>query len=299
MIEVVELSRRYGAHLALDRVSFGVSKGEVVGFLGPNGAGKSTTMRILVGALGPTGGVARVAGLDVLTQAQQVKRKVGWLPERPPLYEGMTVRGFVRFAADLRGVAEPARATEAALERVGLVDVPHRIVGHLSKGYRQRVGLAQALVHDPEVLILDEPTSGLDPAQRVEIRQLIQDLARDERTIVLSTHVLAEVEEVCQRVIIIRQGRVVAQGAIDELTANRAAVEVEVVERSEACHAALCAVPGVREVVERDGVYRVEGDGELRPALAAAALPFGLLELRRAQGLEEVFLRLTGEEVPA
>lgn len=293
MIEVEGLTRRYGATVAVRDVSFTVARGEVVGFLGPNGAGKSTTMRILAGALGATAGSARIAGHDVFESPEQVKRKVGYLPERPPLYEAMCVADYVAFAARIKGVDAIAPAVDRALDAVDLQSVRHRIIGHLSKGFQQRVGLAQALVHDPEVLILDEPTSGLDPAQRVEIRQLLRTLAASDRTVILSTHVLAEVESVCQRAIIIDQGVKVAEDTIEGLRRATGGVELQVA-RPDGAAAALAHHGMVEDL--GDGNFRVRSDTDVREAIAAAAVPFGLLEFSSRAALEDVYLRLTGDE---
>ncbi len=292
MIEVEGLTKRYGADNAIEDVSFSVAKGEVVGFLGPNGAGKTTTMRILTGSLGATAGVARIGGRDVSTHAAAVKRTVGYLPEVPPLYVTMTVRDYVAFAGRLKGVTDPA-AVDRALARVGLADVGHRIIDHLSKGYRQRVGLAQAIVHDPEVLILDEPASGLDPAQRVEIRALLKELAAGDATIILSTHVLAEVEALCDRVVIIARGRVVATDTLDDLSGGRRQVAIEVQQVGPAMEA-LRALPGV-ELVEHAGEGRLllRCDADLRAEVATAAAPHGLLALGARRGLEDIYLSLT------
>lgn len=219
MIEVQELCKRYGAITALDRVSFRVGAGRIVGFLGPNGAGKSTTMRILTGYFPATSGTARIAGFEVHADPIAVKQRVGYMPERVPLYDEMTVAAFLRYTAEVRGVARGERRVqvESAAERCGLADMLHRLTGHLSKGYRQRVGLAQALIGDPEVLILDEPTAGLDPRQIVEIRHLIRELGR-KHTVLLSTHILPEVSMLCEDVIIIDRGRIVMQEAMTHLT---------------------------------------------------------------------------------
>lgn len=295
MIRVEHLSKRYGDTLAIDGLDFAVEKGEVVGFLGPNGAGKSTTMRILTGSLGATQGRALIGGVDVLQQPKVVKRTVGYLPEVPPLYTEMTVRSFLRFCARIKGAKDPVSAVERAIERTGLGSVAHRLIDHLSKGYRQRVGLAQALVHDPSVLILDEPTSGLDPAQRVEIRNLIRELA-GAVTVVLSTHVLAEVEAVCQRVIILHRGKIVAQDAVDKL-GSRTATRVRVARPDATVVAALAAVSGVEGVdVEGTDTFHVRAAGDVREAVAVAAVPYGLLELSRHGALEQVFLQLTQSE---
>ncbi len=224
MIEAKGLSKRYGEIVAVDRVSFSVERGEVVGFLGPNGAGKTTTMRMLTGFLPPTDGEAVIAGHDIFSEPLAARRAVGYLPESPPLYPEMTVAAYVDYVARIKDVPrrERAAAVDRALERCALRDVASRVIGTLSKGYRQRVGLAQAIVHDPPVLILDEPTIGLDPLQIREIRGLISDLASGEgaaqHTVVLSTHILAEVEAICRRVILISEGRKTVDAPLDELT---------------------------------------------------------------------------------
>jgi ABC-2 type transport system ATP-binding protein len=232
MIEARELSKRYGDLLAVDRVSFRVERGEVVGFLGPNGAGKTTTMRMLTGFLPPSDGTAVIDGADIFGQPLEARRKVGYLPETPPLYPEMDVQGYLRFVAALHDVprAERKAAVERALLRCGLVDVRRRVIGALSKGYRQRVGIAQAIVHTPPVLVLDEPTVGLDPIQIREIRQLIADLAapRDgepAHTVILSTHILPEVEAICRRVILIHRGRKVLDRPLAEITAGGTRLE--------------------------------------------------------------------------
>jgi ABC-2 type transport system ATP-binding protein len=297
MIEVESLAKWYGDSPAIEDVSFSVGKGEVVGFLGPNGAGKSTTMRIIAGSLGASSGRARVGGIDVAEDARGVQRQLGYAPEVPPLYGNMTVRDYVEFAAMLKGVADPAGAATKALARVDLAGVQARLIEHLSKGFKQRVGLAQALVHDPAVLVLDEPTSGLDPAQRVEIRQLITELAKGERTVILSTHVLAEVEAICSRVVVIHKGRVRAQDTIAGLGQEGRTCRVEVARRGPDARAALEKVTGVSAVGEDGNVYVVRGAPGSAEAVAAAAVPFGLLEFSSRERLEDIFLRLTGEGV--
>lgn len=218
MIEAQNLTKAYGPRIAVDRISFTVQKGEVVGFLGPNGAGKSTTMRILTGFIPATEGDARIAGFDVFDEPNEVKKRVGYLPESPPLYPELTVGAYLEFIAELRGFYgnERTKRVGRGLEQAGLVGWENRILGSLSKGYRQRAGLAQALLHDPEVLILDEPTSGLDPIQVQGIRTLMQDLAAT-RTVILSTHILSEVEAICPRALIIAQGKLQAEGTLAEL----------------------------------------------------------------------------------
>ena len=219
MIEVTGLTKRYRDRVAVDDLTFGVPEGEILGFLGPNGAGKSTTMRILTGYLPATTGTVKVAGFDVFEEPYEVKRRIGYLPETPPLYPEMTVRAYLRFVASIKGVRRGQMATE--LERVahatGVAEVMDRLIQNLSKGYRQRVGIAQALLGNPPVLILDEPTEGLDPSQRAEVRQLIKGLA-GQHTVILSTHLLSEVTVTCERVLIINQGRMVAFDEIRNLT---------------------------------------------------------------------------------
>ena len=219
MIEVEHLTKRYGTVTAVDDVSFRVNKGEILGFLGPNGAGKTTTMRVLTGYMPATDGRAAVAGYDVFDQPIEAKQRTGYLPETPPLYPDMTVREYLHFVAKIKGVAPKDRAArvDQVMARTWVTDMANRACGKLSKGYRQRVGLAQALIHNPDVLILDEPTAGLDPKQIIETRRLIKELAGDH-TIILSTHILPEVEQTCQRVVIINKGRVVAEDTPENLT---------------------------------------------------------------------------------
>ena len=232
MIEAEGLTKRYGDLLAVDGVSFKVEQGEVVGFLGPNGAGKTTTMRILTGFLPPTDGTARIAGHDIFEDPLAARRAIGYLPEAPPLYPEMDVEGYLRYVATLKGVPRRGRgeAVESAMARCGLSHVHRRVIGALSKGYRQRVGIAQAIVHDPPVLILDEPTIGLDPVQIREIRDLLAGLAAPkeggtQHTIILSTHILAEVEAICRRVILIHNGRKRVDATLPELTRGGAGLE--------------------------------------------------------------------------
>jgi ABC-2 type transport system ATP-binding protein len=294
MIQVENLTKHYGAIKAIDGVSFEVRRGEVLGFLGPNGAGKTTTMRILCGCIGATAGRAMVDGQDVLDHPRSVKQKIGYLPETPPLYDSMIVRDYLRFAARIKDVDAVEAAVDRVVGQTGLSEMQERIVGHLSKGYRQRVGLAQALVHEPELLVLDEPTNGLDPAQRKEIRNLLAELAEGDRTVILSTHVLGEIEAVCQRVIIINQGRVVAQDRIDVLAGGGQQVRVNVARPGENFPGVLQAIDGVLTVeAASSGGWLVRCDDDRREAIAAAAVPHGLLELASAQRLEDIYLRLT------
>lgn len=300
MIRVEKLTKRYGATLAVDNASFEVGEGEVVGFLGPNGAGKTTTMRIITGSLGATEGEVTLGGLNVASHPRETKARIGYLPEVPPLYLDMTARDYIRFAARLKGVDDIKGRTERVIAKVGLTKVAHRIVDHLSKGYRQRVGLAQALVHNPEVLILDEPYSGLDPAQRVEIRELLEQLVNEKHTIILSTHVLADIEALAQKVVIINAGQIVGQGAIDELLTgmmDRRRVSLQVANPGDAVAAALKAVTGVLEIdPDPGGVYNLITSDERRADLANAAAPFGLLSLNGEGRLEDVYLHLTRKQ---
>jgi len=221
MIKVEGLTKRYGDVTAIEDLSFQVEKGEIVGFLGPNGAGKTTTMRIITGFLASTDGTVSVSGQDIFEKPMEVKKRIGYLPEQPPLYADMTVAGYLKFVAKIKGVPRSTRADaiDRMVERCGLKDVRKKIIGKLSKGYRQRVGLAQAMIHDPQVLILDEPTIGLDPKQIIEIRELVKSLAGDQ-TIILSTHILPEVTMICQRCLIIDRGRIVADDSLEALTAE-------------------------------------------------------------------------------
>jgi ABC-2 type transport system ATP-binding protein len=218
MIEVRNLTKRYGELTAIEDVSFTVVRGEILGFLGPNGAGKTTTMRIVTGFMPATTGTVTVDGFDVFEQSFEVRKRIGYLPENPPLYTDMTVDSYLRFVARIKGIAKGAigEATDRALETCGLANVRSRLTGHLSKGYRQRVGLAQALIHDPPVLVLDEPTIGLDPRQIIEIRTLIRRLA-GERTVILSTHILPEVSQICEKVVILSNGRVALEERMENL----------------------------------------------------------------------------------
>lgn len=307
MIEVSGLTKSYGPIHALHGISFRVKKGEVVGFLGPNGAGKSTTMKIITGSMAPSGGTAKVAGFDVFEDPVEVKKRIGYLPENPPVYGDMNVESYLAFVAKLKGVAnDRVRAqVEKAIEKTDLGSVRRRLIQNLSKGYRQRVGIAQALVSDPEVLILDEPTSGLDPRQVAEVRSLIREL-KGEHTIILSTHILPEVQAMCERIIIINRGRIVAEDSLDGLT-NRMAgsleVKLRVARPSVDVETALRGVPGVATVLKTDGGYSVNIQGTAgemaieKVAEAAVGARAGLLELRReAVDLEDIFLKLTTSE---
>ncbi len=310
MIEVQHLTKRYGPFTAVDDVSFRVEQGEILGFLGPNGAGKTTTMRVLTGYMPPSGGKALVAGYDVFNEPIEAKRRTGYLPETPPLYPDMTVREYLLFVARIKGVPRTERKSRVAtvMERTRVADMAERHCGKLSKGYRQRVGLAQAILHNPEVLILDEPTAGLDPKQIIETRQLIKQLAGDH-TIILSTHILPEVSQTCQRVVIINKGRVVAVDSPENLTARLRGSEtmfVQVDAPGADVAGALTTIPGVTRVAASSlsgsaTGYEVDSDSgrDIRRELASTIVTrgWGLLELRPMRmSLEEIFLHLTTEE---
>ncbi len=227
MIEVRNLTKRYGDLVAVRQVSFRADKGQILGFLGPNGAGKTTTMRIITGYMPATSGTVEVAGFDIFEQSQEVRRRIGYLPESPPLYNDMTVWAYLEFVGRIKGMAKAdlRERIDRVVERCGLGEVTRRLCGHLSKGFRQRVGLAQALIHDPSVLVLDEPTIGLDPRQIIGIRGLIRELS-GERTVILSTHILPEVQQLCQKVVIINRGRIVVEGLLPDLTQGQSLEEV-------------------------------------------------------------------------
>jgi ABC-2 type transport system ATP-binding protein len=227
MIEVRNLTKRYGDLVAVNQVSFTAKKGEILGFLGPNGAGKTTTMRIITGFLPATNGTVKVDGFDIFEQSHEVRKRIGYLPENPPLYNDMTVSGYLEFVGRIKGISRSnlQEAKDRAVETCGLAKVTRRVLGHLSKGFRQRVGLAQALIHDPPVLVLDEPTIGLDPRQIIEIRTLIRELS-GERTVILSTHILPEVAQLCQKVVIINEGRIAVEDLIENLTRDSGLEEV-------------------------------------------------------------------------
>ena len=307
MIEVERLTKLYGPLPALREVSFRVDQGEILGFLGPNGAGKTTTLRILTCFIPPTSGLARIAGLDCREHPLEVRTKIGYLPETVSLYADMTVRRFLAFAASAKGVSRSRRGheVERVMERCSIEEVRSRIIGHLSKGYRQRLGIAQALINDPPILILDEPTIGLDPAQIVEIRTLIKELA-GERTIILSSHILPEVSQICQRILVINRGQIVATDTPANLTSQlRRTLQIGLqIEGPDAeIREELAAVEGVLQVQPGQGpaTYLVETDRhrDLRPELARRVVARGwqLRELRTQElSLEEIFMELVTEE---
>ena len=311
MIRVEGLTKRYPRTVAVDDISFTVNKGEIVGFLGPNGAGKTTTMRVLTCFLPPTEGMAEVAGYDVVKQPMEVKKRIGYLPETPPLYPEMEVREYLQFVGRLKGMSGAGLASriDEVAKRCHVDDVMPKLIGKLSKGYRQRVGLAQAIIHNPDVLILDEPTSGLDPKQILETRDLIKELA-GEHTIILSTHILPEVEQTCQKVLIINKGRLVATDTVENLTSRLRGSDAVGVEVSGAGAAevegALNGVAGVATVKNagaKDGRVRFEVESrpgeQIRPEIARAVVQAGwhLHELHSLSfSLEEIFLQLTSAD---
>ncbi len=306
MIEVLGLKKTYGPKIAVDSISFNLGKGEILGFLGPNGAGKTTTMRMITGFIPPTDGTAKISGFDILENPIEAKRKIGYLPESPPLYKEMVVRSYLQFVSEIKEVEKKLskKRVNDAIELCGLGDVAGRIISHLSKGYRQRVGLAQALLHEPEVLIFDEPTSGLDPKQIIDIRNLIKELGR-ERTVILSTHILPEVSMVCQKVIIINEGKLVAEDSIEGLTKS--------LRGSDSVIATIFRnASGFQDTVKRyEGIINIQNKSEFtfqidmeRSSNIADTIAekivkdgFGLKELRRVPpNLEEVFIKLITEE---
>jgi len=315
MIKVTDLTKRYARTTAVDQISFEVAAGQIVGFLGPNGAGKTTTMRMLTCFLPPSAGTASVAGFDVLEQPMEVKKRIGYLPESPPIYPEMETAEYLQFVGKLKGLsgAELQKQVDYVCDRCAIADVRNKLLGKLSKGYRQRVGLAQAIIHNPDVLILDEPTAGLDPKQINETRDLIKGLAGDH-TIILSTHILPEVEQTCEQVIIINRGKVVATDSVRNLQARARGGESLMIEvggrngslDTAAVQSRLEQLPGVgralcKQQADNRALFEIESQkGQLvRGDLARAIVEAGwdLNELRpAAMSLEEVFLQLTGKE---
>jgi ABC-2 type transport system ATP-binding protein len=304
MIEVEGLTKDYGPRRAVEDLTFHAEKGEILGFLGPNGAGKTTTMRILCGYMPPTSGQARIAGYDVVDQSLEVRRRVGYLPETVPLYPDMTVFEYLKFMADLRGLRDAEERVDGVLETVHMEDRAEGYIANLSKGMRQRIGLAQALLHEPEVLILDEPTIGLDPAQIRDVRNLIQKIGQ-ERTVLLSTHILSEAQQICNRVLIINKGRIVAEDSPEQLQARLAGaqrVALRVGGDADGLEGLVAGVPGVTQVfssanggLEFESAPGLDARPEVARALVGAG--FDLLELRPiGLSLEEIFLELTREE---
>ena len=307
MIKVNGLTKDYGARRAIDDLSFDAEQGEIVGFLGPNGAGKTTTMRILTGYMPPTDGTATVAGYDVVEESLEVRKRVGYLPETVPLYNDMTALEYLKFMADLRRIPDPEERAYETLEGVNLKDRADSYIGTFSKGMRQRVGLAQALIHRPEVLILDEPTIGLDPAQVVEMRNVIREIGKD-RTVLLSTHILSEAQQICDRVLIINKGRIVTEDTPENLQSRLVGAQRVVLRvrgDSDGLGTKIAKVKGVRTVeAKSDGSVEFEfaAGEDTRPQVAKAVVQAGyeLLELRPVGlSLEEIFLELTRDNANA
>lgn len=306
MIEVRDLSKVYGDRTAIDRLNFSIAKGEVVGFLGPNGAGKSTTMKIITGYMAPSSGSVKVADYDVFECPLEVKRRIGYLPETPPVYGDMFVRDYLQYVARLRGVesSKLKSMVDAALEKTNLQDVRNRLIQNLSKGFKQRVGLAQALVSDPEILILDEPTVGLDPKQVAEMRKLIYGL-KGQHTIVLSTHILPEVQANCERIIIINRGRIVAEDSMAGLSKRMSGGQklvIRIRRASAATEKSLKAVAGVSHVKVEGNLLQVDFDGreETTEAIAHRLVTdgVGLLEMKAmSMDLEDIFIQLTSDRI--
>ncbi len=306
MIEVRDLTKTYGQRTAINKLNFSVSKGEVVGFLGPNGAGKTTTMKIITGFMAPSSGSVTVAGFDIFENPIEVKKRIGYLPETPPVYTDMRVREYLKFVAELKGVesSKLENLVNSAIDKTDLGSVSNRLIGNLSKGYRQRVGISQALVSDPEILIMDEPTVGLDPRQVAEIRNLIKSLA-GQHTILLSTHILPEVQASCERIIIINQGNIVAEDTLDGIAKKMSGtgrVIVRVQTSSDQLLAALRKVTGVRKVeIGSNSALEIETDGKdsVSQSIASQVVSSGagLIEIRsESMNLEDVFLKLTSKE---
>ena len=311
MIEVDHLTKSYGKNLAVNDISFTVGKGQILGFLGPNGAGKTTTMRILTGYLPATSGSARIAGFDVFEQSMEVRRRIGYLPEIPPLYTDMNVHGYLEFVGRIKGVqsADLSKQVERSLELANLTQKKDELIKRLSRGFKQRVGIAQAIVHNPDVVILDEPTVGLDPKQIIEVRKLIKGLA-GEHTIILSTHILPEASQTCDRVVIINKGRIAAVDTPENLTTQLKGaerVQMEVKGEEEPLRQAIDQVEGVTKLdvstldssQHLKAIVESEPGIDLRGKLATAVIAKGLelFELRAVSlSLEDIFLQLTTEE---
>lgn len=303
MIQVKDLSKSYGDRMAIDHLNFTVQKGEVVGFLGPNGAGKSTTMKIITGYMAPTSGQVSVAGFDIFEDPIEVKKRIGYLPETPPVYTDMKVGAYLSFCANLKGVDKGAveNHVERALKKTGLEQVRNRMIGNLSKGYRQRVGLAQALVSDPEVLILDEPTVGLDPKQVAEMRSLIKEL-KGQYTIILSTHILPEVQASCDKVIIINDGRIIAEdnlSALSKKITGGGQLKIKVKRMADQVASELNQIEKVRDAKNTGNYIEVHTDGSdeatEKVSEKVVSMQAGLLELQTSSlTLEDIFIELTG-----
>ena len=306
MIQVQNVTKRYGDIVAVDNISFQLDKGDVLGFLGPNGAGKTTTMRIITGYMPPTKGNVYISDIDVFEYPQAAKSHIGYLPENPPLYEDMVVKEYLDFVAEIKEVpnGEKNRRINYVMEKCGITDVSKRIIAHLSKGYRQRIGIAQALINDPDVLVLDEPTSGLDPRQIIEIRELVQGLS-GERTVILSTHILPEVTMICSKVVIINKGRIALEESLDRLTRKMDGIENILVKTrhwGEEIQDKIIALPDVHDIrlgLSNEMIVQPKKGADIREELSDLIMQngWGLLELRPVvHDLEEVFLRVIASE---
>ncbi|GJM16412.1 MAG: ABC transporter ATP-binding protein [Thermodesulfobacteriota bacterium] len=306
MIQVQNVSKHYGQLVAVDNVSFHLEKGDVLGFLGPNGAGKTTTMRIITGYMPPTKGSVYIADIDVFEDPQAAKSYIGYLPENPPLYEDMVVREYLDFVADIKQIPKKEKNNRIhyVMEKCGITDVSKRIIGHLSKGYRQRIGIAQALINDPEVLVLDEPTSGLDPMQIIEIRELIHGLS-GERTVILSTHILPEVTMICSKVVIINKGKIALEESLERLTNKMDGVENILLKTrysGEEIQDQIISLPNVSDIrlgLESELIIEQKKGTDIREEISELVMRngWGLLEMRPVtHNLEEVFLRAITSE---
>jgi ABC-2 type transport system ATP-binding protein len=304
MIQVEGLTKDYGLRRAIDHLTFHAEKGEILGFLGPNGAGKTTTMRILCGYMPPTSGMAKVAGFDIVEQSLDVRKRVGYMPETVPLYPDMSVFEYLKFMADLRHLPNVEERVDDVLETVHMTDRAESLVSSLSKGMRQRIGLAQAIIHKPEVLILDEPTIGLDPAQIVDVRNMIRELGK-ERTVLLSTHILSEAQQICDRVLIINKGHIAAEDTPERLQARLTGsgrIYIKIKGDDDGLEPALKKIPGILNIFPQgDGAYEVGmvAGQDLRPEIARVVVNggFDLLEIHQVGiSLEEIFMQLTRDE---
>lgn len=306
MIQVQNVTKRYGDLIAVDNITFQLEKGDVLGFLGPNGAGKTTTMRILTGYMPPTKGSVYISDIDVFEEPQAAKSHIGYLPENPPLYEDMVVKEYLDFVAEIKQVPSNEKNSRIhyIMDKCGIIDVGKRIIGHLSKGYRQRIGIAQALINDPDVLVLDEPTSGLDPRQIIEIRELIQGLS-GERTVILSTHILPEVTMICSKVIIINKGRIALEESLERLTNKMDGIENILIKTrywGEEIQDQIIAIPDVSDIrlgLSNELIVQPKKGADIREDLSDLIMKngWGLLEMRPVtHDLEEVFLRVISSE---
>jgi len=306
MIQIQNVSKHYGELVAVNNISFQLEKGDVLGFLGPNGAGKTTTMRIITGYMPPTKGNVYIADIDVFEDPQAAKSHIGYLPENPPLYEDMVVREYLDFVADIKQIPKKEKNNRIhyVMEKCGIIDVEKRIIGHLSKGYRQRIGIAQALINDPEVLVLDEPTSGLDPMQIIEIRELIKGLS-GERTVILSTHILPEVTMICSKVVIINKGKIALEESLERLSRKMDGIENVLLKTrywGEEIQEEIISLPNVSDIrlgLSNEFIIEPKKGADIREELSELVMQkgWGLLEMRPvAHDLEEIFLRVITTE---